>query len=97
MNDRIKDAARQDVYARIDRRFDQVVEELRGYAQVATISARREAESEGADATRAILVRHGVDTRLMDVPGGPPMVVGEVGGSPGAPTLILYNHYDVQP
>ena len=98
MTDRIDQATRQDVYARIDRRFDEFVEELRSYARVPTISARREAESEGAEATRAILARHGVDTRLMDVPGGPPMVVGEVGGPPGAATLILYNnHYDVQP
>src|SRR5262245_47911822 len=93
----ITEAIRRDVYARIDRRFDEFTEELRAYARVATISARREAEAEGAEATRAILARHGVDTRLMDVPGGPPMVVGEVAGAPGTPTLILYNHHDVQP
>src|SRR5262245_37154338 len=97
MRDGVTAAARQDVYARIDRRFDEFVEELRAYARVPTISARREAESEGADATRAILGRHGIDARLMDVPGGPPMVVGEVAGASSAPPLILYNHYDVQP
>jgi acetylornithine deacetylase/succinyl-diaminopimelate desuccinylase-like protein len=97
VSDRITEAARREVYARIDRRFDAFVEELRAYIRVPTISARREAEAEGADATAAILGRHGVETRLMDVPGGPPMVVGEVPGTPGAGTLILYNHYDVQP
>jgi acetylornithine deacetylase/succinyl-diaminopimelate desuccinylase-like protein len=97
MSDPVTKAARAEVYARIDRRFDEFVEELRAYARVPTISARREAEAEGAEATRAILARHGVATRLMDVPGGPPMVVGEVAARPGAPTLILYNHYDVQP
>ncbi len=97
MNDRTAQAARQDVYARIDRRFDEFVEELRAYARVPTISARREAEAEGAEFTRAVLARHGVAARLLDVPGGPPMVVGETAGPPGAPTLILYNHYDVQP
>ena len=97
MTDRIADATRREVYARIDRRFDAFVEELRAYIRVPTISARREAEAEGAEATRAILGRHGVETRLMDVPGGPAMVVGDVSGSPGAPTVILYNHYDVQP
>jgi acetylornithine deacetylase/succinyl-diaminopimelate desuccinylase-like protein len=97
MNDRIDRTARQAVYARIDRRFAEFVEELRAYARVPTISARREAETEGADATRALLERHGIGARLMDVPGGPPMVVGEVAGASSAPPLILYNHYDVQP
>jgi len=97
MTDRIPGATRQEVYARIDRRFDEFVEELRAYARVPTISARREAEAEGADFTRALLGRHGVEARLMDVPGGPPMVVGEVAGAPDTGTLILYNHYDVQP
>jgi acetylornithine deacetylase/succinyl-diaminopimelate desuccinylase-like protein len=97
VTDRITQATRQEIYERIDRRFDEFVEELRAYIRVPTISARREAEAEGAEATRAILARHGVETRLMEVPGGPSMVVGEVAGSPGAETLILYNHYDVQP
>ena len=97
MTDRIDRATRQDVYAWIDRRFDDFVEELRAYARVPTISARREAEAEGADATRALLERHGVQVRLMDVPGGPPLVVGEVAGASAGPPLILYNHYDVQP
>jgi acetylornithine deacetylase/succinyl-diaminopimelate desuccinylase-like protein len=90
-------ATRQEVYARIDRRFDEFVAELQAYLRVPTISARREAEAEGAEATRAVLARHGVAARLLDVPGGPSMVVGDVAGAPGAPTLILYNHYDVQP
>ena len=93
----ITEDTRREVFARIDRRFDDFVAELRDYLRVPTISARREAEAEGADATRALLERHGVGARLMDVPGGPPMVVGEAAGQPGAPTLILYNHYDVQP
>jgi acetylornithine deacetylase/succinyl-diaminopimelate desuccinylase-like protein len=97
VTDRIAEAKRQEVYARIDQRFDAFVEELRAYIRVPTISARREAEAEGAEATRAILGRHGIETQLMDVPGGPAMVVGDVSGTPGAPTLILYNHYDVQP
>lgn len=97
MTQAIDAAARREVYARLDRRFDDFLEELRAFARVPTISARREAEADGAEATRALLARHGVAPRLLDVPGGPPMVVGEAGDAPGAPTLILYNHYDVQP
>jgi acetylornithine deacetylase/succinyl-diaminopimelate desuccinylase-like protein len=89
--------ARQEVYARLDRRFDEFVEALSAYARVPTISARRDAEREGAEATRALLERYGVPARLVDAPGGPPVVVGEAGADGGGPPLILYNHYDVQP
>jgi acetylornithine deacetylase/succinyl-diaminopimelate desuccinylase-like protein len=88
---------RERVYARLDARFDEFVADLVEYARVPTISARREAEAEGAEATRRVLARYGVPARLLEVPGGPPMVVGEPERDPKRPTLILYNHYDVQP
>jgi acetylornithine deacetylase/succinyl-diaminopimelate desuccinylase-like protein len=90
-------ADRAEVYRKLDGRFDEFVEGLSEFARVPTISARREAEREGAEATLKILERYGIAARQMDVAGGPPMVVGDVAGPPGAPTLILYNHYDVQP
>jgi acetylornithine deacetylase/succinyl-diaminopimelate desuccinylase-like protein len=93
----IERSERERVYARLDARFDEFVADLVEYARVPTISARREAEAEGAEATRRILARHGVPVRLLEVEGGPPMVVGEPERDPARPTLILYNHYDVQP
>jgi acetylornithine deacetylase/succinyl-diaminopimelate desuccinylase-like protein len=93
----VPEAARREVYARVDRGFDGFVEALREYTRVPTISARREAEAEGAAATRAVLERYSVPSRLLDVPDGPPIVVGEVAGPARGGTLVLYNHYDVQP
>ena len=90
-------ADRQRVYARIAERFPEFVEGVCDLARVPTISARREAETEGATATRRALERFGVPARIVPVPGGPSLVVGEVGEDPRRPTLILYNHYDVQP
>ena len=53
---------------------------------------------EAADATAAILSAAGLDSvRLLDVPGSPPAVFGELPAPPGAPTVLLYAHYDVQP
>ena len=53
---------------------------------------------EAADATAEILTAAGLpDVRLLDVPGGPPAVYGELPAPPGAPTVLLYAHYDVQP
>jgi acetylornithine deacetylase/succinyl-diaminopimelate desuccinylase-like protein len=88
---------RAKVYERLDGRFDEFVDGLSEFARVPTISAYRQAQREGAEATLKILDRYGIASRLMDVPGGPPMVVGDVVADPRLPTLILYNHYDVQP
>jgi len=51
-----------------------------------------------AEATAEILRSAGVqDARLLELDGGHPAVVGEIPGPPGAPTVLLYAHHDVQP
>jgi len=51
-----------------------------------------------ADATVDLLRRSGLaDAHLVEVPDGYPMVFGEIPAPPGAPTVLLYAHYDVQP
>lgn len=51
-----------------------------------------------ADATVDVLRRSGVaDARTLEVPDGYPVVYGEIPAPPGAPTVLLYAHYDVQP
>jgi acetylornithine deacetylase/succinyl-diaminopimelate desuccinylase-like protein len=50
-----------------------------------------------AAAVSAVLERRGVKTRLLEVPGAPPAVYGEI-ATPGATrTVIFYAHYDGQP
>src|SRR5512133_2661686 len=49
-----------------------------------------------AGATAEMLKRYGLqDVRLLDIPGGYPSVYGEIPAPPGAPTVMMYAHYDV--
>lgn len=50
-----------------------------------------------ATAVSAILAKRGVDTRLLEVPGAPPVVFGEIHTPAAARTVIFYAHYDGQP
>jgi acetylornithine deacetylase/succinyl-diaminopimelate desuccinylase-like protein len=53
---------------------------------------------ETAQAVVDLLERYGVPgARLLDVPGGYPAVYAEIPGPVGAPTVLLYAHYDIQP
>ena len=51
---------------------------------------------ETADLVETLLTDTGFETRQLAVDGAPPAVYGELPGE-GDATLLLYNHYDVQP
>lgn len=44
-----------------------------------------------------LLGRYGAPARLLDVPHGYPAVYAEIPAPAGAPTILLYAHYDIQP
>ena len=79
---------------------DRYVSELKEYLAIPSISAlpahagdvRRCAEWT-ADEMRRIGLQN---VRLIETPGNP-VVYGDWLGAPGAPTLLFYGHYDVQP
>lgn len=51
-----------------------------------------------AEATADVLKRSGLQrVRFLDINGGYPAVYGEIAPPPGAPTVMMYAHYDVQP
>jgi acetylornithine deacetylase/succinyl-diaminopimelate desuccinylase-like protein len=84
----------------IQSRRDQYVEELRAYLAIPSISAlpqhgadvRRCAEWTGDELTRIGLE----NVKLIETPGNP-VVHGDWLHATGAPTILFYGHYDVQP
>lgn len=49
------------------------------------------------DAVAALFREVGVDVSVLELPDTAPVVVGAIPAPPGAPTVLLYGHYDVVP
>ena len=79
---------------------DRYVEELKEYLAIPSISALPQHAADvrrAAEWTAGALRKAGVsDVRLIETPGNP-VVYGEWVTAPGAPTILFYGHYDVQP
>ena len=57
-----------------------------------SVNIRKNAES-----VSALLARRGVKTELLELPGAPPVVYGELHAPHATRTVLLYAHYDGQP
>ncbi len=80
----------------IEEHFDEMVQELRTFCSTPTLAGQRIGLKEGVAAVRDLLEPLGAVTSLAPTgDGAPPVVLAELGS--GAHTLLLYNHYDVQP
>jgi acetylornithine deacetylase/succinyl-diaminopimelate desuccinylase-like protein len=72
--------------------------ELAQLCAVPSVSAKGEGQEECAELVAEQMRRHGLEARLLPVPGGPPAVYGAGRSARAdAPTVLFYNHYDVQP
>ena len=81
-------------------RHEAVLDRLGAFLRLPSVSTDP-AYAEGMAATRAFLLDWLAEIGLSDVRlldgGGHPAVYGSWLGAPGAPTIIVYGHYDVQP
>ena len=75
-------------------------DDLSRLVAVPTVAAKPDSPMrEGAEVVAQILQEHGLFARVIEnEEGGPPVVYGEDrGAGVDAPTVLFYNHYDVQP
>lgn len=86
---------------RVDDLFPELhtdLERLIGLPSVAFEGFRQGPLQETADAVAALIAAAGMpQVELLELPGAPPVVYAAHPAAPGAPTVLLYAHYDVQP
>ncbi len=74
---------------------ERFIQELKDFASQPSVAAQNLGMEEMAQKVIARLNRLGAQARLVPVEGGFPVVYGEIGD--GDRTLLIYDHYDVQP
>jgi acetylornithine deacetylase/succinyl-diaminopimelate desuccinylase-like protein len=85
-----------DVFAHIETQRESFLHRLVDYVRHPSISAHNIGIKEVADILIDMLGKLGADCRLVPT-AGHPMVVARWLEAKGAPTVLLYGHYDVQP
>ncbi|MFB7720003.1 M20/M25/M40 family metallo-hydrolase [Nocardia sp. NPDC056100] len=79
---------------------NRLLEDLTGFVAVPSVSAdpsREQDVQRSAQLVAQAFGSVGVQARVVTRPGGLPAVIGRREGPPGAPTVLLYAHHDVQP
>ncbi len=87
--------------AYIDEHFQEFLATLTELSRIPSISADPDGAENMrrcAEGVRAAMDAAGLEhTRVLELPGAHPYVYGDWLNAPGAPTLLLYAHHDVQP
>jgi len=84
------------VRVRVAERFPADLDRIRDYLRLPSVSATGEGIRAAAEATGAWIEGAGGSFELVETPGHP-LVLGELPGPAGAPRLLRYGMYDVQP
>ncbi len=86
----------EDALRRAEETGEEALEVLRRLVAQPSVGTRSEGIEESVLLLREVMEEAGICTRLLQN-GGAPAIYGEVEGPPGAPTVLFYGHYDVQP
>lgn len=79
---------------------DRHIAELSDFVRIPSVSARSEHREDIASAAAWLvdrLLEAGMESAEVYETPGHPVVIAEWRGAPGAPTVLVYGHYDVQP
>ncbi|MEA2524995.1 MAG: hypothetical protein QOF01_2195 [Thermomicrobiales bacterium] len=80
--------------AHVEQNQARFLDELREYCRTPCITGQGVGVRESAALTAEVLRSHGITAQVLETAGAP-VVYGEIGS--GARTLLIYDHYDVQP
>ena len=84
------------IFAHIDAHRQEYLDRLFTYLRQPSISAHGLGIAETAEHIAGVMRPLGLEPQIIPTSGWP-MVLGKRNDRPGAPTVILYGHYDVQP
>ena len=85
------------ISSEIDKNSSRFVEKLRTLCQQPSVSAQDIGLNETAELVSSFLREAGFTVDRFSPSKGPPVVYAELSSKMGKKTLVLYNHYDVQP
>ncbi|MGH2764791.1 MAG: M20/M25/M40 family metallo-hydrolase [Actinomycetota bacterium] len=80
----------------VDERFGTYLERIRELCRMPSVSGTGQGIRQMADRVAALIEESGGSAELVETPGHP-VVLGELSGPAGAPRLVKYGMYDVQP
>ncbi len=86
--------------ARLEAEMPGVRRDLEALIRIESISAdpaKAQTLHQSAEAVSALFAAEGFDCQILSADGGAPALVAHKQGPPGAPTVLLYAHHDVQP
>jgi len=92
----VKELVDSPVASVVEERFPVYLERIRDLCRMPSVSATGEGIRETADAVAGLIEGAGGSVHLVETDGHP-VVLGELSGPPGAPRLVRYGMYDVQP
>ncbi len=91
----------EDLISAVNADFDRIRGDLESLVRIPSISAADFDPAEvrrSAEAVKELLQDEGLErVQLLELEGAHPAVFGEIPAPPGAPTVMLYAHHDVQP
>lgn len=87
----------EDVRSYVTAHRDEFLQTLVDYVSQPSISTTGEGVAEAAELAANLMRSAGLTPQIVPTPGQPVVVGHADGGPPGAPHVLIYGHYDVQP